>query len=509
MNIKRAKQEIKQSIQAYLAKNEFGEYKIPVNNQRPIFLMGPPGIGKTAIMEQIARECKIGLVSYTITHHTRQSAVGLPYIQKKVYGDKEYSITEYTMSEIIASIYETMETTGLREGILFIDEVNCVSETLSATMLQFLQQKTFGNHRVPKGWVIVTAGNPVEYNKSVREYDVVTLDRIRTMDVTPDYNVWKEYAYQNSVHPAIITYLDLKVENFYRMETSVDGVKFITPRGWEDLSKLLYLYEELHMEVNTELIQQYIQHPTIAKDFSNYLDFYIKYRETYPLDQLLTQPLTKETVQIFATSTFDEKLTVLGLILDRLYHECKDVLMYDRYVKELYECLKQLKHELSNVEDTSLVYPTIERWIERIQEEVDVKKKSWHMDSVEAWAWANVLKTISGYQKEIRYENIVDSKEAFEWVKRSFEHIKRERMEKIEAASNQMNAGFRVVEQCYGISQELVIFVTELTMNPYSANFIASYGNETYEQYSKELLYRKETDHIQEEIRELFAELQF
>ena len=85
MNIKRAKQEIKDSIEAYLTKDNYGEYKIPSIRQRPILLMGPPGIGKTQIMEQIARECEIGLVAYTITHHTRQSAIGLPFIREKEY----------------------------------------------------------------------------------------------------------------------------------------------------------------------------------------------------------------------------------------------------------------------------------------------------------------------------------------------------------------------------------------------------------------------------------------
>ena len=117
MDIKRAKKEIKDSIEAYLAKDEFGDYMIPQIRQRPILLMGPPGIGKTQVMEQVAKECKVALVAYTITHHTRQSAVGLPFIEKKVYSGKEYSVTEYTMSEIIASIYDKMKETGLKEGI--------------------------------------------------------------------------------------------------------------------------------------------------------------------------------------------------------------------------------------------------------------------------------------------------------------------------------------------------------------------------------------------------------
>ena len=63
MNIKDAKQQIKNTITAYLSKNEYGEYAIPLERQRPVFLMGPPGIGKTAIMEQIAQELGVGLVS--------------------------------------------------------------------------------------------------------------------------------------------------------------------------------------------------------------------------------------------------------------------------------------------------------------------------------------------------------------------------------------------------------------------------------------------------------------
>ena len=162
MNIKQAKEQIKSAMIAYFTKNEFGDYVIPIEKQRPIFLMGAPGIGKTAIMEQIASELNVGLVSYSMTHHTRQSALGLPFIVTKNYGGKDYEVSEYTMSEIIASVYDMIETTGHQEGILFLDEINCVSETLAPAMLQFLQYKIFGRHAVPKGWIVVTAGNPSE-----------------------------------------------------------------------------------------------------------------------------------------------------------------------------------------------------------------------------------------------------------------------------------------------------------------------------------------------------------
>ena len=174
MNIREAKQQIKNAMVAYFTKDEFGNYRLPAARQRPVFLLGAPGIGKTAIMEQIAQELEVGFVSYSMTHHTRQSALGLPFIATKTYGGVEYQVSEYTMSEIIASVYEAMESTGRPEGILFLDEINCVSETLTPAMLQFLQYKVFGRHAVPDGWIVVTAGNPPEYNRTAHDFDIAT-----------------------------------------------------------------------------------------------------------------------------------------------------------------------------------------------------------------------------------------------------------------------------------------------------------------------------------------------
>ena len=81
-------------------------------------------------------------------------ALGLPYIKKEEYDGEEFSVSEYTMSEIIASVYKLRKETGCREGILFLDEINCVSETLAPSMLQFLQYKVFGTHGFCRYWAV-------------------------------------------------------------------------------------------------------------------------------------------------------------------------------------------------------------------------------------------------------------------------------------------------------------------------------------------------------------------
>lgn len=281
MNIQRAKQEIIHTVRAYTAKDGCGSYRIPVQRQRPILLIGPPGIGKTEIVRQAAEECQVGFVAYTITHHTRQSAVGLPVIESQTFDGETYEVTRYTMSEIIGSLYSCMEQTGKREGILFIDEINCVSETLMPTMLQLLQGKTFGEYAVPEGWVIVTAGNPYVYNTSVREFDMVTLDRVKRLDVEPDYRIWRAYARKKKLHGAVLFYLECRQDRFYYAKREQKTLHFVTARGWEDLSDILTVYEEQGTEIDEELIGQYLQCEEIAQEFYSWYRLYVQYSEDF------------------------------------------------------------------------------------------------------------------------------------------------------------------------------------------------------------------------------------
>lgn len=347
MNIEKAKEQIKNAAIAYFTKNSVGEYIIPIERQRPIFLVGPPGIGKTAVMEQIAEELNVGLVAYSMTHHTRQSAIGLPFITKKVYNGKEYSVSEYTMSEIIASIYEYIERTGKKEGILFLDEINCVSETLAPAMLQFLQYKIFGNHSIPEGWIVVTAGNPPEYNKSVHDFDMVTWDRLKRIEVEADFDIWKKYAKAKHMHPSVIAFLEAKPENFYRVRSTVNGKELITARGWEDISQMLQLYEKNGLQVDEDLIKQYIHCHGVAQDFSNYYTLFSGYRDKFSTDNVLKGNITPAMLSKAQKASIDEGVAISSILIDdtlsattSFFDKCNGMAYYAECSKNILTAMK-------------------------------------------------------------------------------------------------------------------------------------------------------------------------
>ena len=436
MNIKRAKEEIEHTVKAYLAKDALGEYAIPAIRQRPILLMGPPGIGKTQVMEQVARECGVALVAYTITHHTRQSAVGLPFIRQRHYGDKDVSVTEYTMSEIIASIYAKMEATGLSEGILFIDEINCVSETLAPTMLQFLQCKTFGNQAVPAGWVIV------------------------------------------------------------------DGTQFVTARGWEDLSNLLDTYEQLGLQADEDLIKEYIQHPKIAEDFSAYLDLYYKYRDDYGVEEILAGQAKPAVFARLLQAPFDERLSLVSLLLAGLNTRFAASRQADAVADACYAFLRETKKALATLPD-DVPDGSAELFSQQIADydaETQRQREAGLLSHDALTTRLQVQAVLRRWEGELRRANAAGTQEAFELLRGQFQTLADDREKAQQTASAALEAAFDFMEQAFAESQEMVVFVTELTVNPVSHAFLTENGCERYFQYNKDLLLDHRKAALQQEL---------
>ena len=495
MNIKQAKEQIRNTLRAYLTRDELGNYRIPAVRQRPVLLMGPPGIGKTQIMEQIAAEENVGLVSYTITHHTRQSAIGLPFIEKRVYGGVERTVTEYTMSEILGAVYALMEDTGIREGILFLDEINCVSETLAPMMLQFLQCKTFGNQKLPEGWLIVAAGNPPEYNRSVRDFDVVTLDRVKRVTVEEDFGVWKEYARRKGLHGAVISYLDLRRENFYRIENSPEGMQFATARGWEDLSEILYAYEALGIVPDAELAVQYVQMPSVARDFSNYYALYNKYRQVYHVDDILQGRAPRVTLTEFAAAPFDEKLAVLGLLLSRLSEAARETRRQDALCTALHDTLLGVRGALPEppAETLTAILALRRSSVKRAADAGQEDREQKNLRQAEINTLERYLDSLDGAQSSEAQMDALRARFAAET----------ERREALaEETGRQLESAFRFLEEAVGPGQELVLFVTEITAGYDTSWFVGEFGCDAYFRHNRELLFDETRQRILDKLRD-------
>lgn len=477
MNIAEAKKQIANAMKAYFTKDEYGSFMIPPEAQRPVFLMGPPGIGKTAVMKQIADEMGVGLVSYSMTHHTRQSALGLPTIVHKNYGGTEYAVSEYTMSEIISSVYDMIEEGGVKEGILFLDEINCVSETLTPTMLQFLQYKTFGRHKVPDGWIVVTAGNPVEYNRSAREFDIVTWDRLKRIDIEPDYAAWKEYALKKGVHASVLTYLDAKKENFYRVETTVEGRRFVTARGWTDLSDMIWLYEKNGIAVDGLLVGQYIHEKEIAEDFAVYYDLFNKYRSDYKIDLILGGNAPQEICRRAADAPFDERLSLIGLLMERCGADVRSVMRTEDAVTALLKVLREVKAGASLAEK-----------LEEQREKMQREERRGTLTPEKRTEYERVIQFLAENEKK---------NAGFPDVKAEFDAMVAAMKSDAAKAAEELENMFAFAEKVWDEGQELLIIVTELTVNYHTARFIARYGSSAYYRHSEELMfYQRQTEII-------------
>ncbi len=485
MNIKQAKEQIKNAMRAYFARDEYGNYRIPPQAQRPVFLMGPPGIGKTAIMSEIAQELGVGLMAYSMTHHTRQSALGLPLIQTRTYGGQECKVTEYTMSEIIASVYDMMEDGGVTEGILFLDEINCVSETLTPAMLQFLQYKTFGKHAVPGGWIVVTAGNPPEYNRNVREFDVVTWDRLKRIDVEPDYTVWREYAAAKGVHPAVLSYLDIRGEDFYRVENTPEGKRFVTARGWDDLSEILKLYESLGIASDKNLAAQYLQDSGTAERFADYYELFSKYKSDYQVERILDGSVNPEIKARAADAPFDERLSLLGLLQDSCGGMLRAVIEREDSLAALLPLLREIKAGAAVWEKQAAVAEKLER-AERRASLSPAKRRSFQ------------------YMLDFLQRN---QETDFDTLKADFDAEVAGMKRSAEKAGVALSNLFCFCEAVWPESQELLILVTELTANPFSARFIARYGCDEYYRHNDELMFYQRSTQIIRELEKLEMEI--
>ena len=145
---------------------------------------------------------------------------------------------------------------------------------------------------------------------------------------------------------SILSYLSMKKERFYSVENTVDGKFFVTARGWEDLSRLIQSYEKLGIEINAELVGEFLQKEETARDFAGFYQFVYKNMERIIrylaiLNGELSSEKLKQKQQMAAGGTFEERFAVVNLIQGTLRETAERYENVTHQIEVLHELLLQ------------------------------------------------------------------------------------------------------------------------------------------------------------------------
>lgn len=349
--ITEAKEHMKNVVREYLHKNAEGSYVMKERNRQPLYLEGPPGIGKTEIVGQVCEELGIGYVGASLVHMTRNSLLGLPVI-KDLEDGRKYTV--YTIPEIIANVHMQVEQ-GYKEGILLLDEFPCMSEMIMPTMLAFLQTKNIGIHALPEGWIIVLCGNPPEYNRTAKKFDCAVLDRIRKITITFDAAAFIDYGRKIGVEKRILDYLEIQPEHVYRCKDNNGEKELVTCRGWENLSHAIEIYTELGQAVNLQLINQFIKSEEIADDFMAYLNQCEIGISRDEMDEILVGRKYEVYCKKIKSLTYRQQCLLSDYLCERIIAKnISEELIGEKY-KEMARCIDNVLDILMEVDEKGVL----------------------------------------------------------------------------------------------------------------------------------------------------------
>jgi hypothetical protein len=323
---------------------------------------------------------------------------------------------------------------------------------------------------------------------------------VKRIPVEEDYGAWKEYASRAQIHGAILSYLEIKKKHFYSVVSDLDGKRFVTARGWEDLSQVMKVYEKLGLPVNFDFVVQYLQDEEIARDFAAYYELYNKYRNVYRIEDILEGEIPESTATL-KDAPFDEKLSLLGLLLERLGQEFT---AYVREEAEQKELLAQLTYLRQDMKERALpAREILGRQIDSYAAVTAHRKKAGLLDKEGERVAHGVRLAMEECRKKLAAEQTGEAKQDFALVKAVFDAREERRQREIEATGNHLTNAFSFLVRTFGEGQELVIFLSELSAGYYSLQYVRDCGNDAYYKYNRLLLLADRSEELKKEARRL------
>lgn len=296
-------------------------------------------------------------------------------------------------------------------------------------------------------------------------------------------------------------YLDINKDDFYRIETTVDGKNFVTARGWSDLSDMIRLYEQNGLAVDELLVAQYLQNHKIAKNFAIYYDLFNKYKSDYQVPTILDGKASDDIKERAKSAKFDERLALLGLLLDAVIAELRSVNLAELSLAELLTSLKVARVELAK--SGSEPANAVQKQIDLLSKKIVNGKRASTLSTDDEYACYSTIAVLKDMVSILHKKSPISGIEAFKQLKTEFDKRSKTLKQQADTAGQELSNVFRFCEEVFDEGQELLILVTELTISRYGAHFISRYGCDEYFAHNKELVFYERQKEIIKEIENL------
>ena len=285
----------------------------------------------------------------------------------------------------------------------------------------------------------------------------------------------------------------------------------MTARGWEDLSEILALYEEEGMKVDETLVEQYLRNDRVVREFTAYYDLFNKYKKEYQTEEILAGTAAEQTAERAAKAAFDERLSLLGMLIDKVLSEAREDMEISDYLMELVGSLKAIKAAVSKLSEEELKPQTIsveqmlENQMNARRKKLESAQMAGSLSEAERRKGKRILRFLEEQKKQILLEG-ASGEAAFGILKAAFDGLTAELKQKTARTRARMENLFAFAEKAFPDGNEMLILVTELTVNNDSARFIGQFGCPAYERHNRELMLQERQGGLQEEIAALHLE---
>jgi hypothetical protein len=300
----------------------------------------------------------------------------------------------------------------------------------------------------------------------------------------------------------VTSYLEIRKSDFYKIESNVDGKRFVTARGWVDLSDMIKLFEKNSFPVDETLVGQYLQDAQIAKSFAVYYDLFNKYRSDYQVDAIMAGEATEDIRSRAREARFDERLSLLSLLTDAVGDGIRRVLRDERALNEIVRRLRAYKAQFATADPEEARKRLIET-AEAITRSIAVRQQANALPDEEARAGMKAARLLEDFVGELGD----DVAQPFAWLGQRFDRESAALQQDAADVCRQLDNIFAFCETVFPEGQELLLLVTEFSVDASSARFIGKYGCEAYFRYNRELMFYERNRELNREISALKLDL--